>query len=115
VLSPEVALGWQVVLVALFVVDAALAVAVWRAGRWTPTLAAVNVVSNVGAAVLLVWLLLRGELLTDLPEVLGEAFGSTVYWGVSTGVVAVLVVGIAVWDALDSVLKARRARQSGPF
>lgn len=115
VLNPDVALGWQVVLVAMFVVDAVLAVAVWRAGRWTPTLAAVNVVSNVGAAVLIIWLLLRGELLTDLPEVLGETFGTTVYWGVSTGVVAMIVVVIAVWDALDSVLKARRASMAGPF
>lgn len=114
VLNPQVDIVWQVTLVALLALDAVLALGVWRAGRWTPSAAAVNVASNVAAAALIVWLLTSEQLLADLPQVLSERFGATVDWGVSTAVTAAVVVLIAAWDAVDSVLKARRSRWAGP-
>lgn len=112
VLNPDIHVVWKVALVGLFVVDAALAVVVWRVGRWTPTSAAVNVVTNAGAAILMLWLLARDELLTDLPEVLGEKFGWSTDWSLSSTVVAAVIVAIAAWDAVESVLKARRVSRA---
>lgn len=114
VLNPDVDIIWKVALVGLFLFDAVVAIAVWRAGRWTPTLAAVNVASNAAAATLLVWLLSRGELLTDLPTVLGERFGWSTDWTLPSAVVAVGIVLIALWDSVESVVKARRAMKGRP-
>ncbi|GGB78733.1 hypothetical protein N798_15380 [Knoellia flava TL1] len=109
VLNPDIHPVWKVLLVGSFLVDAALALIVWHVGRWTPTSAAVNVVTNAGAAILMLWLLARDELLTDLPQVLGETFGWSTDWSVSSAAVAVVIVAIAAWDAVESVLKARRS------
>lgn len=113
VLNPDIDVVWKVGLVGLLLLDAVLAVVVWRVGRWTATSAAVNVVSNAGAVLLMLWLLARDELLTDLPQVLGDRFGWSTDWSVSSAVVAVVIVAIAVWDAADSVLKARRVSRAG--
>lgn len=109
VLNPDIAVVWELALVGLFVLDAVIAVAVWRVGRWTPTLAAVNVASNAAAATLLLWLLARDELLTDLPTVLGERFGWSTDWSVPAGLVAAGILVITLWDGAESVVKARRA------
>lgn len=111
VLNPNLELVWEVALVGLFVLDALLAVVVWRVGRWTPTLAAVNVASNAASATLLIWLLSRDELLTDLPTVLGERFGWSTDWTLPTALVAAGVVIVALWDGLESVVKARKAHK----
>ncbi|KGN42306.1 permease prefix domain 1-containing protein [Knoellia aerolata] len=113
VLNPDVDAIWKVALVGLFLVDAVLAVAVRRVGRWTPTLAAVNVASNAAAAVLLLWLLSRDELLTDLPTVLGERFGWSTDWSVPAALVAAIIVVITVWDGTEAVVKARRSVRAG--
>lgn len=114
VLNPNVDVIWKVALVGLFLFDAVVAVAVWRAGRWTPTLAAVNVASNAAAASLFIWLLSRGELLTDLPAELGEHFGWASDWTLPTAIVAASIVVIAAWDSIESVVKARRALKGQP-
>ncbi|WP_353951628.1 permease prefix domain 1-containing protein [Knoellia sp. S7-12] len=108
VLSPDLDVIWEVALVGLLLLDAILAIVVWRVGRWTPTLAAINVASNAAAATLLIWLLSRGDLLTDLPTVLGERFGWSTNWTLPTALVAAGIVVIALWDGIDSVVKARR-------
>lgn len=113
VLNPDVDLSWKVALVGLFVVDAVLALLVWRVGRWTPTLAAVNVASNAAAAILLLWLLSRDELLTDLPTVLGERFGWPTDWTVPSALVATIIVVITLWDGIEAVVKARRSVRAG--
>lgn len=114
VLNPDIDVVWKVALVGLFVFDAVVAVAVWRAGRWTPTLAAVNVASNAAAATLLIWLLSRGDLLTDLPTVLGERFGWSTDWTLPTALVAAGIVIVAAWDSIEAVIKARRALTGQP-
>lgn len=104
---------WKVLLVGWFLVDAAVALLVWRVGRWTPSFAALNVVTNAGAAILVLWLLARDEFITDLPQVLGEKFGWSTDWSVSSAAVGAVIVAIAAWDAVESVLKARRASRAG--
>jgi hypothetical protein len=113
VLNPDVDLIWEVTLVGLIVLDAVLALLVWRVGRWTPTLAAVNVASNAAAAILLLWLLSRDELLTDLPTVLGERFGWSTDWTVPSALVAAIIVLITLWDGIEAVVKACRAVRAG--
>ena len=113
VLDPKVDLVWKVTLVGLFVLDAVLALLVWRVGRWTPTLAAVTVASNAAAATLLLWLLSRDELLTDLPAVLSERFGWSTSWSVPSALVAAIIVVITLWDGIEAVVKARRAVRAG--
>lgn len=114
VLNPDVDLIWKATLVGLFVLDAGLALLVWRVGRWTPTLAAVNVASNAASAILLLWLLARDELLTDLPAVLGEQFGWSTDWTVPSALVAAVIVVITLWDGIESVVKARRSVTARP-
>lgn len=109
VLNPELDVVWEVALVVLLVLDAVFAVAAWRIGRWTPALAAMNVASNAASAVLLVWLLSRDQLITDLPTELGEQFGWSTDWTLPTAAVGAGIVIIAVWDSVESVVKARRS------
>ncbi|MFW5473429.1 permease prefix domain 1-containing protein [Knoellia sp. CPCC 206450] len=109
VLNPDMHPVWKVLLIGWFLVDVAVALLVWRVGRWTPSFAALNVVTNAGAAILVLWLLARDELLTDLPQVLGEKFGWSTDWSVSAAAVGAVIVAIAAWDAVESVLKARRS------
>lgn len=114
VLNPDVDPIWKFALVGLFLLDAVVAVVVWRAGRWTPTLAAVNVASNAAAATLLIWLLSRGELLSDLPTILGERFGWSTDWTTPTALVAAGIVLVALWDGIESIIKARRSLKGQP-
>lgn len=113
VLDPDLALGWQVAIVAFFVLDAVVAVAAWRLGRWSPVLAAINVLSNVAAALVLVGLLYADRLLTDLPTVLGEQFGLDTDWSISYPLVAGIIIVICGWDALSSIARAWRGRRGG--
>jgi hypothetical protein len=109
VLNPNLKLVWEIALVALLALDGLLALMVWRVGRWTPALAALNVATNAASATLLVWLLSRGELLTDLPTVLGERFGWSTDWAVPTTLVAAGIVFVSLWECVESVVKTRRS------
>ncbi|MGO1167452.1 MAG: hypothetical protein ACTMHL_12645, partial [Janibacter sp.] len=111
--DPDLALGWQVAIVAFFVLDAVVAVAAWRLGRWSPVLAAINVLSNVAAALVLVGLLYADRLLTDLPTVLGEQFGLDTDWSISYPLVAGIIIVICGWDALSSIARAWRGCRGG--
>lgn len=109
VLNPDVDTVWQVALVVLIALDAVLALLVWRAGRWTPVLAALNVATNAASATLLLWLLSRDELLVaDLPGQLEQKFGWSSDWSVPVGLVGAGIVVVAAWEAIDSIVKARR-------
>lgn len=108
-LNPALWPGWAIVLIALIAAEVALTAAAFRTGRWTMPLAAVNAVLAVASASLLLWLLGAGLLVNpalidlaiasgagaDLPQVLGA-------------IVAVSIVGVALWDVIDGFRKARR-------
>lgn len=111
VLDPDLGLGWKGAIVAFLVLDAVLAVAVWRAGRWTPGLATANALANVTAALVLVGLLYADRLLTDLPRVLGDQFGLDTDWAVSYPLVAAGIILVCGADAVNSVVRAWRARR----
>lgn len=111
VLNPDLWIGWEVLIVAFLVVDLLLQVAVWRAGRWTVTLAAVNVLSNAGSVAVWLWLVQQDLLVvSDLPQRLADRFGGSADWTVSSVALAAIVVIFPLWDSVDTVRKARRAR-----
>lgn len=111
VLNPDLWIGWEVLIVGFLVVDLVLQFAVWRAGRWTGTLAAVNVLSNAGGVAVGLWLVQQDLLVVrDLPQRLADVFGGSADWTVSGAVVAVFIVVIPLWDSVDTVRKARQAR-----
>ena len=109
ILDPDLALGWKVAIIGLFIVDAVVAVLAWRLGRWTWGLAAVNTLANVASGTILVWLLFADRLLVDIPQELGEQFGSDVEWTLSYPVAATIIIVICAWDAISSLLRAHRA------
>lgn len=113
VLDPGLGTGWKIAIVAFFVLDAVVAVAAWRTGRWSPVLAGITVLSNVAAALVLVGLLYADRLLTDLPTVLGEQFGLDTDWSVSYPLVAGIIIVVCGWDALSAIARAVRARRGG--
>lgn len=115
VFDPELAIGWKVAIVALLLAEVVLTVLSWALGRWTVRLALVNVVLNVATGALLVWLLLDGRLLTDLPTEFAKAFGWSADWSVSQPAVAIGIVVVCVWDAVSSLLRVRRARHAERF
>jgi hypothetical protein len=102
---------WPLGVVTLFVVmalRAALAVVVWVRGRWTPVLATVNTVLAV-----VVW----GILASTAGSALNPLFFEVVIGADAETVQHVLTVliwagaaAIVAWDAIDSILKARRSR-----
>lgn len=114
VLDPDLELVWKTAIVGLLLLDVVLVVLAWSAGRWTASLAATNVLANVASAVLLVWLLMAGRLMTDLPQELAEVFGEEMDWSVPTGALAVGIILVCAWDAGSAVVKARRAAKT-PF
>lgn len=103
---------WPGVIVPLFVVMAleiALAVWVYRTGRWTLPAAILNTVLAVAAAGILLANL--GRLLNPAAVDLAVSSGASVGVGtVVTTVLGFVIAGIAVWDILDGFLKARQAR-----
>ncbi|APZ33544.1 hypothetical protein BOH66_04095 [Microbacterium aurum] len=110
-LNPGLWPGWAVVLGALMAGEIVLAVLAYRRGRWTMGLAVANTVLAIVSASVLLWMLGAGLLVNpalydiviaagagaDLPQVVGA-------------IVAVGIVGVALWDAVDGFVKARRGR-----
>ena len=83
-----------VVLAPMLVAEGALAVAVYRRGRWTPALATVNTVLAVVVAVPLIWMISGGILVNP-------AFLAAVSDGAA----------VAAWDVFDGWFKMWRDRR----
>lgn len=110
VLNPDLALHWELALVALTVGLLAREVVKLRTGWWTVSLAATNVALQVASATVLVYLAFGDRLLNaDLPAHLHEQFGWGTDWSLPSAIVVVVLAGVCVWDALDGVLKLRQA------
>ena len=95
----------------LIVLEMLFAIAIYAWG-WNWWLAAANLVLNVAFTVPAVWLFTTGQLIN--PEAL-DAMGWP--WGdageVIVPLIVVVVVGVAVWDVIDGVIKTVRARGAG--
>lgn len=115
VLNPGLWPWWIGLLLVVLVAEGALAIAVFARGRWTPALAAVNTVLAAAVAALGLTALLQGALFN--PEFVDLVLVQNGVDGDARAVLAALVgfgiAGIAIWDAIDGWLKARRARWQG--
>lgn len=107
VLDPGLAAGWQVLIVGLLVLDIIVTVAAWARGGWNIPLAAASLVSAVLSGAVLVWLLLDGRLVTDLPREFGTAFGVDADWTLSLPAVAVGIAIICGWEAVTALRRMR--------
>jgi hypothetical protein len=99
---------WIPYFLVLILLEALFAVAIYVWG-WNWWLAAANLVLNVAFTVPAVWLFLTGQLFN--PEGL-DAIGWP--WGdageVIVPVLVVVVIGVALWDVIDGVIKTARGR-----
>ena len=110
-LDPDLWTFWIPYFLVLIVLEMLFAIAIYAWG-WNWWLAAANLVLNVAFTVPAVWLFTTGQLIN--PEAL-EAMGWP--WGdagdVIVPLIVVVVVGVAVWDVIDGVIKTVRARGAG--
>ncbi|MFG1675846.1 permease prefix domain 1-containing protein [Micromonospora sp. NPDC049282] len=108
VLDPALWSFWLPALIVVLVATVGLEVAKYRAGRWTWPLVAANALLNLAFTAPVVWLLLTDRLLN--PELI-DRFAWLRDGGADdvARVTVVVTVLIAVWDVVDSVVKARRA------
>ncbi|MEV0004930.1 permease prefix domain 1-containing protein [Micromonospora sp. NPDC050980] len=108
VLDPALWSFWLPALIAVLGASIGLEVAKYRAGRWTWPLVAVNVLLNLAFAGPVLWLLLTDRLLN--PDLI-DRFAWLRDGGADdvVRIAAAVTVLIAIWDVVDSVVKARRA------
>lgn len=112
-LNPELWPTWILALVALLVLEVALAVVVLIRGRWTGMLAALNTALAVAFISWALTLIGRGELIN--PEFIDLALHANGVDEPTVRIIAVIlaaaVVASSVWDMVDGWLKARRDRR----
>ncbi|MFI5836497.1 permease prefix domain 1-containing protein [Micromonospora sp. NPDC051300] len=108
VLDPALWSFWLPALIVVLLATVGLEVAKYRARRWTWPLVAVNALLNLAFAAPVVWLLLTDRMLN--PELV-DRFTWLRDGGADdvARIAAVVTVVIAVWDVVDSAVKARRA------
>jgi hypothetical protein len=113
------------VLLALMVGELVLAVAVYRARRWTTGAAVVNTLLAVAFVVFALYLLLSDQLVNPgfleylavehaagLAEADARAAEQGGVMNVLAVILGVVIVGSGLWDAIDGWIKALRARRS---
>jgi len=124
ILAPDLWPWWMTGLLVLMVAELVLAVAVWRAGRWTPALAVVNSILAVAFVVPAMYLLLSGSLVNpdflafvaseNAAELAEANLGAAEQGGVLrvlSVILGVVIVGSGLWDIVDGWLKTARARR----
>jgi len=107
-LDPDLWSFWIPYFLVLILLEMLFAIAIYAWG-WNWWLAVANLVLNVAFVVPALWLFTTGQLIN--PEAL-EAIGWP--WGDAGDVVVpliiVVVIGVAVWDVIDGVIKTVRGR-----
>lgn len=111
VLDPALWSFWLPYFLVLIVLEMLFAVAIYLWG-WNWPLAIANLVLNVAFTVPALWLLATEQLFNPaFLDVIGWPWGGA--GAVTTTVLVVVFVGIAVWDVIDGVVKTVRGR-GGP-
>lgn len=109
VLDPELPRAASSVLVGSVGVAALCSTSAWLRRRWTMPWAVANIVANGVGAVTTIVLTVEGLLFSEaLPAQVGSTFGATTDWSEATEPFLLLVVAVAIWDGLESILRARR-------
>lgn len=124
ILNPELWPWWMTALLVLMLAELVLAIAVYRAGRWTVPAAVVNTVLAIAFAIPALYLLITGQLVnpefleylaTNHADDLATANAGAAEQGgvfrVITTILVVVTAGVVVWDIVDGWLKTARARR----
>lgn len=114
IINPALWPWWMGALFVLLAAEAALAIVVYARGHWTNGFAIINAAIAVGVMSLGLTALGREALFStefvDALIVNGVDADARAVLAVLTGVA---IAGIAIWDAIDGFLRARRARIAG--
>jgi len=100
---------WVPYVIGMALIAAVFAIVLYRVGRWTWPLVAVNAVITAATTVPIVWLIATGSVVN--PELLDRFEGVRSIAEGSTGAIAAAaaVAGISLWAIIDSAVKAYRA------
>ncbi|WP_245714932.1 hypothetical protein [Micromonospora inyonensis] len=110
VLDPALWNFWLPILIAVPVLCIGLEIVTYRVGRWTWSLVAMNAALNLAFAAPVVWLLLTDRLIN--PELVRRFDWLAEGDNLDTVTAAVVsgTVLVALWDVVDSAVKAYRSR-----
>ncbi|MER7460117.1 permease prefix domain 1-containing protein [Micromonospora sp. NPDC126480] len=111
ILDPALWSFWLPSLIAVLVATVGLEIAKYRAGRWTWPLVAVNGLLNLAFAVPVIWLMSTDRLLNPDLVARFDWLGEGRNLDTVAAVVVVSTILIVLWDTVDSVVKAYRARR----
>ncbi|WP_194420439.1 permease prefix domain 1-containing protein [Microbacterium abyssi] len=114
ILNPELWPWWIGGGLILMGVEAALAIAIYAGRGWRPGFAMLNTVLAIVFAAGALYLLISGRLLNPdfLDFTLGRADVPSEVGRILAVLLAVVIVGVAVWDIIDGWLKTRRAQRA---
>ncbi|GGI47588.1 hypothetical protein BCL57_002300 [Agromyces flavus] len=108
ILNPDLWSFWLPYFLVLIVLEMLFAIAIYVKG-WNWWLVAANVVLNVAFTVPALWLFATGQLFNpEFLDVIGWPWGEGS--DVTTIVLVVVFVGVAIWDVIDGVVKTVRGR-----
>jgi hypothetical protein len=108
VLDPDLWSFWLPYFLVLIALEMLFAVAIYLQG-WTWPLAIANLVLNVAFTVPALWLLASGQLFNPaFLDAIGWPWGEA--GAVTSTVLVFVLVGVAVWDVVDGVIKTVRGR-----
>ena len=111
-LDPDLWSFWMPYFLVLIVLEMLFAIAIYAWG-WNWWLAAVNLVLNVAFTVPALWLFITGQLINpEALDAMGWPWDADSEW-VVTPIIVIVVVGVAVWDVIDGVIKTVRGSRAG--
>lgn len=110
-LDPALWSFWIPYFLVLIVLEMLFAIAIYAWG-WNWWLVAANLVLNVAFVVPAVWLFTTGQLINpEALDVMGWPWGDA--GDVIVPTIVVVVIGVAVWDVVDGVIKTVRGSRAG--
>ncbi|HIW99439.1 MAG TPA: hypothetical protein H9871_04780 [Candidatus Nesterenkonia stercoripullorum] len=112
VLDPDLHLIWKTVIILTLGISALCSLRAWTQRGWTIPVAVVNTGANWVSGAVIVALTAKGALFSpDLPQQVEATFGSSPEWSAITEVFLILVAGVAIWDSVDGLLRARHDKR----
>lgn len=113
-LHPSLWPWWIGGAIVLMVASAAVAVVSYLRRRWTYRQAAVKAAVNLAVAVPVLWLMAQDRLLNSEPWLAGIPDDGAQVAQIVTIVIAFVIIGVCLGDAIDAFVKARRSRRAAP-
>jgi hypothetical protein len=100
---------WLPFFIGILLLETLMTIGIFLRGGWTYPFAAVNAVLSAAFAIPAVYLMLNGMLFNPALVDALESIASGSWFGFTSAFIAVIVLGISAFDAIDGFVKARRA------